>query len=158
MSDTDPRIDRVAAAIRDVWPDMNAVTLRRAAVAAVEAAEAVEPAEVNSKKAIRRADKARDFPFNTCGASRHAQMIGEALVRRQGYPMLDEEPEHCGESILSAVASLFEARTLLRNHNIDPWSGLPVDSAEHAAWKRRQLAKANRRFRSDASPSPEDAP
>lgn len=38
MTDTDPLIDRVAAAIRDVWPEMNAVTLRRAAVAAVEAA------------------------------------------------------------------------------------------------------------------------
>lgn len=49
----------------------------------------------------------------TCPASRHAQMIAEAIGARRPYPMLQEEPEHCAGSILSAVGSLFEARLLL---------------------------------------------
>lgn len=60
---------------------------------------------------MKRADKARDFPTNTCPASRHLHMIAEALIKRQPYPMLQEEPEHCGESMLSVVTSLFELRT-----------------------------------------------
>jgi len=60
---------------------------------------------------IDRAEAARRFPTNTCAASRHAEQIGVALVRDEPYPMLDEEPAYCGESILSVVASLWEART-----------------------------------------------
>ena len=56
---------------------------------------------------------ARNFPHNTCPASRHAEMIGKALVKGRPYPMLTEEPEHCGESILSVVQSLYAARTKL---------------------------------------------
>lgn len=61
----------------------------------------------------RRLRKARNFPANTCGASRHAQMIGEALVSGRPYPMLTEEARHCGMSILATVAALYEARTEL---------------------------------------------
>lgn len=60
---------------------------------------------------IERVEAACRFPANTCGASRHAAQIGVALVRDEPYPMLDEEPAYCGESILSVVASLWEART-----------------------------------------------
>lgn len=60
---------------------------------------------------IDRAEAARRFPKNTCGASRHAEHIGVALVLGEPYPMLTEEPAYCGESILAAVASLWEART-----------------------------------------------
>ena len=56
---------------------------------------------------------ARNFPHNTCPASRHAEIIGKALVNGKPYPMLTEEPEHCGESILSVVQSLYAARTKL---------------------------------------------
>lgn len=59
----------------------------------------------------KRADKARQFPANTCAASRHVQMIGEALAKGNTYPMLYEEPEHCAESMLSVVAALWEARS-----------------------------------------------
>lgn len=62
----------------------------------------------NLKKRLR---KARRFPENTCPASRHTQMIGEALPTKKGYPMLQEEPEHCAGSLLSTVAALYEART-----------------------------------------------
>jgi hypothetical protein len=64
-----------------------------------------------TKKAMERADKLRDFPNNTCPASRHTQMIGESLVRKKPFAMLTEEPDHCGGSILSTVASLYEARS-----------------------------------------------
>jgi hypothetical protein len=60
---------------------------------------------------MRRIDRARNFPVNTCPASRHVQMIGEALIRGQKYMMLDEEPEHVGGSLLSVVESLYKART-----------------------------------------------
>lgn len=60
---------------------------------------------------IRRVNRARNFPINTCPASRHVQMIGEALIRGQKYHMIDEEPEHVGGSLLSVVESLFKART-----------------------------------------------
>lgn len=65
----------------------------------------------HTKRAMEDADKFRDFPNNTCPASRHAQMIGEHLARKKRYAMLTEEPVHCGGSILSTVASLYEARS-----------------------------------------------
>ena len=60
---------------------------------------------------IRRVNRARNFPTNTCPASRHVQMIGEALLRGRNYLMIDEEPEHVGGSLLSVVESLYKART-----------------------------------------------
>lgn len=60
---------------------------------------------------IRRVDRARKFPHNTCPFSRHTQMIGEALIRSKPYPMLDEEPDHCGGSILITVELLYKARS-----------------------------------------------
>lgn len=65
------------------------------------------------KNLKRRLRKVRDFPTNTCPASRHAQMIGEYLPTKKGYPMLQEEPEHCAGSILATVAALYEARSNL---------------------------------------------
>lgn len=59
---------------------------------------------------VQRLESARDFPNNTCPSSRHAQMIGESLVN--GH-LLTEELEHCGNSILSTVAALYETRTAL---------------------------------------------
>jgi hypothetical protein len=57
-----------------------------------------------------RMDAARDFPAVTCAASRHAQHIAEALLSGRSYPMLTEDPQHCGESIAATVAALWEAR------------------------------------------------
>lgn len=63
---------------------------------------------------VERMEAVRDFPSNTCGASRHAQIIAEALLKRDPYPMLTEEPEHCGESIAATVEALWKVRTELR--------------------------------------------
>jgi hypothetical protein len=62
---------------------------------------------------VRQMNDARDFPANTCGASRHAAMIAEALCSGAYYPMLAEEPDHCGGSIAATVAALWECRTKL---------------------------------------------
>jgi hypothetical protein len=68
---------------------------------------------------VKRLNDARDFPSNTCGASRHAAMIAEALCKLEDYPMLVEEPEHCGESIAATVAALWECRADLRKMALD---------------------------------------
>lgn len=65
---------------------------------------------LRAKNAILRAQRARRFPDNTDPASRHSQEIGEALCRGRAYPMLTEEPAHCGESILATVEALWKAR------------------------------------------------
>lgn len=59
----------------------------------------------------RRVSKARNFPANTCPASRHLHMIADALAARKPYWMLLEEPEHVAETMLTVLASLWETRT-----------------------------------------------
>lgn len=38
----------------------------------------------------RRVNRARRFPDNTCGASRHVHIVADALSSGLGYPMLTE--------------------------------------------------------------------
>ncbi len=64
-----------------------------------------------AKRALKAVKTARNFPANTCGASRHVQMIGESLVRGEPYPMLQEEADHCGGDMLFVVAALYSARS-----------------------------------------------
>jgi hypothetical protein len=66
--------------------------------------------DAEGRELLARVDTARNFPENTCSASRHVAQIGEALLSGP-YPMLQEEPEHCAESMLATVAALWEART-----------------------------------------------
>lgn len=46
----------------------------------------------------------------TCPASRQAFKIGAALVKGRRYPMIQESPEHCGDSIIATVLALWDAR------------------------------------------------
>lgn len=62
------------------------------------------------REAIREADKACKFAVNTCPSSRHAQMMAEHMLKGLPYPMLEEEREYCGESIMWTVISLYKAR------------------------------------------------
>jgi hypothetical protein len=62
---------------------------------------------------LGRVGKARKFPTNTDPCSRHVALMGETLLRYGAYPMLQEEPAHCAESLLLTVAALWEARTEL---------------------------------------------
>jgi hypothetical protein len=66
------------------------------------------------KALLRRVAKARDFPHNTCPASRHVELMAENLLKGKPYPMLAEEPEYCGASLMAVVAALYEARAALR--------------------------------------------
>lgn len=59
--------------------------------------------------------ESRDFPDNTCPASRHVQTIAESLYQTGEYAMLQDEPEHCAGSIASVVSSLYQARTFLKS-------------------------------------------
>lgn len=70
---------------------------------------------------VNRMQTNRDFGVNTCPASRHTQMIAEALLQAQDgsklselYPMLEEDPGHCAASIASVVNSLYQARSFLK--------------------------------------------
>ena len=62
---------------------------------------------------LRRANKARHFPVNTCAASRHALLIARQLANRR-IPIehiMDGEREHIAVSIAATVAALWEARS-----------------------------------------------
>ena len=61
----------------------------------------------------RRVANARDFPENTCPASRHLHLMASALATGKQYPMLTEEPMHCAETMLAVLESLWKARTEL---------------------------------------------
>jgi hypothetical protein len=69
-------------------------------------AESWEPK--NLLKAVR---KARRFPDNTCPASRHVELMATQMLKKRGYSMLTDEPEHCATSMLATVTNLYEART-----------------------------------------------
>jgi hypothetical protein len=60
---------------------------------------------------LRRVSRARDFPTNTCSASRHLHMIATRLAQGKPYPMLEEEPQHCAETMLAVLESLWKLRT-----------------------------------------------
>lgn len=62
------------------------------------------------------ADKARDFPRNTCGASRHLHMMAEDLIVNGRYTMFDSDPAHCAESILAVLQSVWTERRALPIH------------------------------------------
>jgi hypothetical protein len=71
-----------------------------------------------AKKARRRAATARNFPTNTCPASRHLHLMADCLMGPNKYdelryPMFRDEPEHCAASIYDVITALWKARTEL---------------------------------------------
>jgi hypothetical protein len=63
------------------------------------------------RRELAKVRRHREFPINTCSASRHVELIGRTLGRKKRYAMIEEEPEHVAASMLSVVASLYKART-----------------------------------------------
>lgn len=59
----------------------------------------------------RRVNRARNFPANTCPASRHVHIMADCLASGRGYPMFIEEPEHCARSLYAVLESLWKLRT-----------------------------------------------
>lgn len=76
-----------------------------------------KPSSKQPNRAAGKPKSARNFPINTCPASRHTQLIGEALVAGKPFPALSDpgEMKDCGESLLATVGALYEARTKLTN-------------------------------------------
>ena len=60
---------------------------------------------------LKTVKEARNFPINTCPASRHVEIIAEQLLKGEICFQLTEEPKHCAESMLSTVKSLYIERT-----------------------------------------------
>ena len=59
----------------------------------------------------RRVMRARLNSFNwTDPASRHLHIMAEALAQGGPYPMIDEEPGHCAETMLAVLESLWKLR------------------------------------------------
>lgn len=62
------------------------------------------------RNARRRVDRARDFPHNTCPASRHLNIMADALASGGPYAMFTEEPEHCAATMYAVLESLWKGR------------------------------------------------
>lgn len=102
-----------------------------------------EDADRADRNALRRMNRRRDFPENTCPASRHAAMMAEALIREGAYPMIESEPAHVGGSIAATVSSLWEARSFLQKLGYD-WT--VTADGKRTYWRKRP------------APRPETAP
>ena len=72
----------------------------------------------------RTLDKMRDKGVKTCPASRHAQLIVDAMRSKDGIGKLlrdaGYEPDHMADSLESVIISLWEARRYLE------WKPLPA--------------------------------
>ena len=62
----------------------------------------------------RRVSRARKFPANTCPSSRHLHLMADMLASGKPYPMLEEDPEHCAQTMYAVLESLFKTRTELQ--------------------------------------------
>ncbi len=76
------------------------------------------------------------FPMNTCPASRHTYQIGCALMRDDPYPLLQDQPQQCGESLMATVAALFRARAKV-NAAIELLDGYFADDLSRLTGIRR---------------------
>jgi hypothetical protein len=107
-SRSQPGFDECSLASADAEPSaaVQAERLKR------ELAREHEILPCNRRRAMRtRLTKARNFPVNTCPASRHVAIIADNLSTTGLDWMLLEEPLHCAGSMYATVAALWEART-----------------------------------------------
>lgn len=75
-----------------------------------------KPLENHSRALAKRAQKVRRGG-GTCSASRHLNIMADALTKDGHYFMLAEEPVHCAESIYAVITALWQARQDLLAHN-----------------------------------------
>ena len=61
----------------------------------------------------RRVNRARNFPANTCPASRHLHLMADGLIRYGKDCNIADEPERSAGSMYSVLESLWKARTEL---------------------------------------------
>jgi hypothetical protein len=64
----------------------------------------------------RRVVHARNFPHNTCGASRHLHMIADVLASKRRRANIEEiwEPEHLASTMYAVLEDLWKLRTKQR--------------------------------------------
>lgn len=72
---------------------------------------------IRLRKLREQVEQARNFPENTCPASRHLYMMADYLSKGEPYQMLADEPLHCAETMLAVLGSLWKARTELAKLN-----------------------------------------
>lgn len=110
-------------------------TEREQAAKAILAAELRDEKRLlpaNRRRALRtRANKARNFPTNTCPASRHVHMMADYLSTVGYYHMFEDEPLHAAGSLYAVVTALWEART--RIAALEAASASPVGSLDRRA-------------------------
>lgn len=63
-----------------------------------------------ARKTMRRLLRGRYFPDFTDASSRHVRMMADGLLSKHGYPMFQEEPDHCAYSLVVTVEQLWKAR------------------------------------------------
>jgi hypothetical protein len=101
---------------------------------------------------IKLMNESRDFPNNTCPASRHVQIMAEALAKGEKYSMFDEDPEHCAGSIASVVSSLYQTRTFLKSLGYD-WR---ICEGQTVEWYRVENGEYPGQARRDNMSNPGD--
>ena len=62
-------------------------------------------------ESIEHMNSSREFPKNTCPASRLVAEIAIALCEGRPHYLLQQEPVHCGESMAAVVEALWKLRT-----------------------------------------------
>lgn len=101
----------------------------------------------------RRASRAKRFPDNTCPASRHLHLIAQRLASGKPYPMLVDEPQHCSETMLAVLASLWEARSKLAKLDGPRATGGPLTRADAIAlWHAVDAMRWSLRAMRDMNP------
>lgn len=58
----------------------------------------------------RRVSRARNFPHNTCPASRHVHMIADCLARKGAPDVCGWEADQVASSLYSVLESLWKLR------------------------------------------------
>lgn len=73
----------------------------------------------------------RLFSPNTGPASRHTYQMGCALLRGDPYPLLQEKPQQCGESMMATVGELYRAKLKVKAalELLDGWEASDLSRA-----------------------------
>lgn len=64
-----------------------------------------------SKELDRRLAAARHFPANTTAASRHLELMADALGKGEVYHMFTEEPRYCADTMKAVLVELYELKS-----------------------------------------------
>ena len=69
--------------------------------------------QLEIKNLIRRIDQARNFPYNTCSASRSLENTGVDIAKSGKHNIKGEDCEIYVIELLTVIASLYESRNVI---------------------------------------------